>query len=445
MIKQMLEKMLSKLINKSIGEKIQYSLKNMFKQMIISCVFTVAVLLILAVKLGSLDPEVATQLGNTQILVFFGLFFPLLFLFGSFVMMKSVGKGVEKMVTDPLKEIEKASAELAEGNLDVVIKYTSEDEVGQVAESLRQSCKALASYIEDISRGMNEFAGGNFAAQPTVEMKGAFAEISNSMFSFEKSIGDMVVNIRSVAAQVTNGANQVADSSTELAQGAAEQAGVTEELTASIETATSEVSMSAEAANMVSKKVENSGIAIGKSNEKVHEMVAAMNEISDASMKIQNIIDVINNIASQTKLMALNASIEAARAGEAGKGFAVVADQVSVLAAQSADAAKESKILIDTSLAAVEKGMVIANETAKQLAEVVTDSNEIMGDINQAAQALKAQAESFKQIATGVTHINDVVQMNSATSQECAAASEEMNSQAEMLESMMQGFTVVEM
>ncbi len=441
----MLEKMLCKLVNKSMKEKIQYGLRMIFKQMLVSCVFTEIVLLVLAAKLGKLDPEVASQLGGTQIWVFLGLFFPLFFLFGAGVIMVSVGKRVVRMVTDPLAEIEKASAELAEGNLHVAIAYTSEDEMGQMAESLRKSCAALASYVDDISRGMGEFSQGNFAAKPTVEMKGDFEEISNSMFAFEKSIADIVVNIRNVAAQVTNGANQVADSSTELAQGAAEQAGVTEELTASIETATSEVTMSAEAANMVSKKVENSGIVIGKSNEMVQEMVAAMNEINDASMKIQAIIDAINNIASQTNLLALNASIEAARAGEAGKGFAVVADQVSVLAAQSSDAAKQSKALIDTSLAAVEKGMVVANETAKQLAEVVTASNEVMSDINQAAEALKVQAESFRQIATGVTHINDVVQMNSATSQECAAASEEMNSQAEMLEALMQNFQVVEL
>ncbi len=441
----MLEKTLNKLVNKPIGEKIQYGLRMVFRQMVVSCAFTELVLIILAVSLNRLGPEIGAQLGAAQLFVALGIFFPLFFLFGAIIIMKTVGKKVVHMVTDPLVEIEEASAKLAEGNVHIEIAYTSEDEIGQVAESIRQSCKALASYVDDIARGMSEFAEGNFAAQPSVEMKGDFETISNAMFEFEKSVADMVIGIRNVAAQVSNGANQVADSSTELAQGATEQAGVTEELTASIETATSEVSMSAEAANMVSKKVENSGIAIDKSNDKVREMVQSMNEISEATKQIETIIGAINDIASQTNLLALNASIEAARAGEAGKGFAVVADQVSNLAAQSAEAAKESKVLIDSSLAAVGKGIVIANETAQQLKEVVADSNEIMGDINQASKALRAQADSFKQIATGVIHINDVVQMNSATSQECAAASEEMTSQAEMLETMMQRFKVMEM
>ena len=131
--------------------------------------------------------------------------------------MLSVGKRVVRMVTEPLDEIKNASEELANGNLHVEITYESEDEIGQVAASLKESCVALSAYIDDITRGMKEFASGNFAAQPTVEMKGDFVEISNSMFEFEKSIADVVVNIRNVANQVTSGANQVADSSTEVA------------------------------------------------------------------------------------------------------------------------------------------------------------------------------------------------------------------------------------
>ena len=167
-----------------------------------------------------------------------------------------------------------------------------------------------------------------------------------------------------------------------------------------------------------------------------------MSEINEASQQIGKIIATINDIASQTNLLALNASIEAARAGEAGKGFAVVADQVSVLASQSSDAAKESTILIDTSVQAVEKGMVIADETAKQLEHVVTGSKEITQQVNGVADALAAQTEAFDQINDGVDHINEVVQSNSATSQECAAASQEMNGQAEKLKDLIRGFKV---
>lgn len=429
----MLDNLKEKMRNKSIRQKLYLGFSAMIAQATAAGVFCLLFMTLMYFKIGS-----------STVFYFIGVGQLLFFMAVAFFIMICVGKRIVEMITQPLEEIKSATEGLAEGNLHVKIDYVSEDEIGQMAQSLRESLSSLSSYVEDISRGMAEFADGNYTVKPSVEMKGDFEEISNAMFSFEKSITDTVLNIRNVATQVSNGASQVADSSTELAQGATEQAGVTEELTASIEAATAEVVMSAEAAKAVSKKVENSGIAIGKSNEKVQEMVASMNEISEASKKIQTIIDAINGIAAQTNLLALNASIEAARAGEAGKGFAVVADQVSVLASQSSDAARESNTLIEASLVAVEKGTLVAHETAEQLHKVVVDSSEITEDINHAAEALRAQAESFQQIVSGVVHINDVVQMNSATSQECAAASEEMSSQAEMLESLMQNFKVEE-
>lgn len=440
----MSDKLKEKFLDRSIKQKLFFGLALILSQMIASSVISLILLVCLGVKINSGGKEIWAQLGGAQLIFAICVFVIVAFLVAAILAMIIVGKGIVKMVTDPLEEIKKATEALADGNLHIDITYESRDEIGQVADSLRESVESLAAYVKDVTRGMGEFANGNFTAQPSVEMKGDFVALSDSMHSFEAGMAVMVKQFRSVAEQVSGGANQVADSSTELAQGATEQASVTEELAASIETATSEVTMSAGAAEMVSKKVENSGIAIGRSNEKVQEMVMSMDEISASAKKIQKIIDAINDIASQTNLLALNASIEAARAGEAGKGFAVVADQVSVLAAQSSDAAKESNVLINASLAAVDKGMVIAKETAEQLESVVADSKEITGDINQAAEALKAQAESFTQIATGVNQINDVVQMNSATSEECAAASEEMSSQAELLESLLQNFKVLE-
>lgn len=353
-----------------------------------------------------------------------------------------IGKRVIKSITEPLAEIEAVAKELTEGNLHSQLEYHASDEIGSLAHSLRKSIRILGSYVDDIARAMGEFAEGNFDVQPEVEWRGDFEAILDAIMIFEKSISTTVKDIQRVADQVENGAGQVSASSMDLAQGATEQASITEELAATIEMVSEQVAANAQAAEEISKKVENAGVAIVNGNEKMKEMVESMGEINNASQEIRKIIDTINDIASQTNLLALNASIEAARAGEAGKGFAVVADQVSVLAAQSANAAKESTILIETSMNAVENGIVIADETAKQLESVVTNSKLITEEVTRVAEALTAQTESFHQINAGVDQINGVVQTNSATSEECAAASQEMNSQASVLESSIRRFKV---
>lgn len=353
-----------------------------------------------------------------------------------------IGRKIILSITTPLSEIETVAKELSAGNLHSSLEYHSDDEIGSLAHSLRKSIRILGSYVDDISRAMNEFSNGNFDVQPEVEWKGDFTGILDAFMEFEKSMADTVKGIQRVADQVKNGAEQVSDSAMELAQGATEQASITEELTATIETISEQVSQNAESAKDISRSVENVGAEILHGNEKMREMVNSMEEINKASQEIGKIIATINDIASQTNLLALNASIEAARAGEAGKGFAVVADQVSLLAAQSSAAAKESTVLIESSVRAVENGMVIAGETAKQLEHVVDGSRVITADVNRVAEALGAQEEAFEQINSGVDHINEVVQTNAATSQECAAASQEMSSQAGSLEGLIRRFKV---
>lgn len=353
-----------------------------------------------------------------------------------------IGKWIIKSITDPLLQIESVAVELTEGNLHSQIEYRSQDEIGRLAHSLRKSIRILGSYVDDIARAMGEFSQGNFDVKPTVEWRGDFVAILDAFMTFEKSMSETVKEIQRVADQVESGAEQVSDSSSDLAQGATEQASITEELTATIETVSEQVAVNAEAAKAISKKVEDSGIAIEAGNEKMKEMVSSMDEINVASQEIRKIIDTINDIASQTNLLALNASIEAARAGEAGRGFAVVADQVSVLASQSAEAAKESAVLIEASMRAVEKGITIADETAQQLEQVLASSKIVTEEVGKVADALEAQNDSFAQINAGVEHINDVVQTNSATSEECAAASQEMNSQATVLKDSISRFKV---
>lgn len=356
----------------------------------------------------------------------------------------SLAKKITVSITEPLSEIEKVAMDLAEGNIHSSLEYHSDDEIGILAHSLRKSIRTLSAYVDDISRSMNEFSQGNFEVQPQVEWEGDFKGIRDAFMEFEQSMAKTIKGIQSVANQVSGGAEQVSGSSNDLAQGAAEQASITEELAATIENVSEQVSANAESAKIISDQVKASGEEIAQSNEKMQQMVDAMAEIHKASQQINTIIATINDIASQTNLLALNASIEAARAGEAGKGFAVVADQVSSLATQSAEAATESSSLIESTLAAVEKGRVIAGETAKQLEEVAEGSREVMEEVNSVAAALGAQEESFTQINAGVDHINDVVQTNSATSQECAAASEEMSAQAEQLKELIAQFKVLD-
>lgn len=353
-----------------------------------------------------------------------------------------LGKRIVASITIPLSEIEVVAKELTEGNLHSNLEYRSQDEIGKLAHSLRKSIRILGSYVDDISRVMGEFADGNFKAKPEVEWHGDFIGIAQAFHTFESSMTKTIAGIKSVAEQVKGGSEQVSQSSMDLAEAATEQASITQELAATIETVSDQVAKNAKSAAKISKKVEDVGIEIVNSNQKMQEMVESMSEISSSSQEISKIIATINDIASQTNLLALNASIEAARAGEAGKGFAVVADQVSILASQSADAAKESTVLIEASVKAVEKGMVIADETAVRLEQVVEGSKIITEDVNKVAQVLDAQTASFEQIDAGVEHINDVVQTNSAASQQCAAASQEMNSQASALDELISKFII---
>lgn len=367
----------------------------------------------------------------------------IIFVIVAIIISKKTSKNIVNSIMLPLGEIEKVAAELTQGNLHSQLDYHSDDEIGQLAHNLRKSIRILSSYVDDIGHSMKEFSKGNFAVQPEVEWKGDFVDILNSFVAFENSMSDTVIGIQRAANEVSGGAGQVAESSNDLAQGATDQAAVVEELTASITNVAEQIDKNAESTKNISTSVDNLGKEIVTSNARMQDMVESMNEINEASQQIDQIIATINEIASRTNLLALNASIEAARAGEAGKGFAVVADQVTVLAENSAKAAKESAVLISNSVSAVERGMVIANETAGKLEKVADNSKQITVDVNDIAETLKAQTDVIHQINEGVNQINDVVQTNSATSQECAAASQQMSSEAENLKNLIRELRVI--
>lgn len=389
------------------------------------------------------DIEKEDAIRTSMIVAIGGIILVIVFVAIAILMAFRIVKQIISSILTPLGEVEAVAMELTQGNLHSTLDYRSEDEIGSLAHSLRKSIRILGSYVDDISNSMQEFSKGNFGVQPTVEWKGDFVGIKDAFMEFEGNMSDMVKGIQRAAEQVSSGSDQIAASSTDLAQGATDQAAITEELAATLSNVAERVAQNADNAKEISLRVDELGMEIVNSNGKMREMVESMDEINAASREISKIIATINEIASQTNLLALNASIEAARAGEAGKGFAVVADQVSLLAAQSSEAAKESTALIESSVRAVEKGMVIADETAQQLENVVANSKLITEEVNGVAEALNEQIAAIGQVDEGVGHINDVVQTNSATSEECAAASQELNSQAETLDDLIRKLQVI--
>lgn len=395
------------------------------------------------IKLDELTDELDRRdVASTIICAIVGLAGIVICLIFAWILTKKTSKRVLETILEPIRAIEDVAKELTEGNLHSNLEYHSDDEIGRLAHSMRKSTRILGTYIDDIDRAMKLFSEGNFDVQPEVEWRGDFVGILNSFMAFEKSMADTVKGIQNVSDQVSSGAEQVAASANDLADGATNQASVVEELTATVTGVSEQIEHNSNAAKEISGRVEDLGGAILESNGKMREMVDSMNEINQASQEIDKIIATINEIATQTNLLALNASIEAARAGEAGKGFAVVANQVNVLADQSAQAAKESAALIESSVSAVEKGMVVAKETAAQLEEVADTSKIITREVTGIAETLETQATEMKQINLGIEQINDVVQTNSATSQECAAASEQMSDEADGLREMIRKFKV---
>lgn len=399
----------------------------------------------IAIKLDELTDEASSEtVRNIVVCTVAGFVVIIVCLIRAFTLTRKTSKRVLETILEPLHAIEDVATELTEGNLHSTLEYHSDDEIGRLAHSMRKSIRILGTYVDDIDRSMKLFSEGNFDVHPEVEWRGDFVGILNSFMAFQASMAGTIKGIQNVSNEVSGAAEQVASSSNDLADGATNQAAVVEELTATVTGVSEQVEKNSHSAKEISVKVDELGNAISESNGKMHEMVDSMHEISEASKEIDKIITTINEIASQTNLLALNASIEAARAGEAGKGFAVVANQVNVLADQSAQAAKESATLIETSVKAVEKGMVIAGQTAAQLEEVAENSKVITTEVTNIAETLETQTTEIKQINEGIEQINDVVQTNSATSEECAAASQEMSSEAESLREMIRKFKVAE-
>ncbi len=347
---------------------------------------------------------------------------------------------VVKRILVPIQTITESSRQLSEGKLDFQIDVKNQDELGQLADSLNTSVKNLKLYITDITEILNSIAEGDLGKESSITYIGDFVQIQTTISTISRQLNQTLSQIQSSANQVDSGANQVAIGAQSLAQGATEQASEVDNLLNMVERVTVQINNNAETAASTTREADVVGGSITVCNEQMQEMAEAMNQISACSGEIQHIIKTIEDIAFQTNILALNAAVEAARAGSAGKGFAVVADEVRNLAAKSADAAKDTTALIEKTLTVVENGSLLTGKTQESLNSVVAGAENVTADIKKISDASKEQELAINTIRDGISQISTVVQSNSATSEESAAASEELASQAQLLKRLIGSF-----
>ncbi len=347
---------------------------------------------------------------------------------------------VMKRVIRPIMYISECVLPLQEGTLELNMNYESQDEIGRLSDILVNSLKVIQGYVGDINRIMGQLAQGEFNVHTSTPFIGDFKSIETSIDSFTNTLSASIGNIGRVEHQISGSAEQLSSGAQSLAQGATEQASAVEQLYAMLEELSKNAARNVETAQNAQENARLTGEQVTISSQQMEEMVSAMNDITQASHRIGEIIATIENIAFQTNILALNAAVEAARAGDAGKGFAVVADEVRSLAAQSDQAAKATKDLIGNSVQVTEKGSQIVDEVSNTLQKtlnLVVESNSAIGSI---AEVIQGEAESIKQVTDGIGQISEVVQTNSASSEESAAVSQELFAQVTMLKQQTEKF-----
>ncbi|MCI8640036.1 MAG: HAMP domain-containing protein [Coprococcus sp.] len=347
---------------------------------------------------------------------------------------------IVRVITIPLAEIQTAMIAMSKGDMHPDVSYQSNDELGDLAEKLRFVLSTLAGYIEHICSKMDSLATGDFSVDFDMDYLGEFESIKSSGSKILESLNDTLSQLHQAADQVASGSDQVSSGAQALSQGATEQASSVEELAATLNDLSTQVNQNAQNSRDINSLIELTAGEVDNSNRKMEQMMAAMTKINDCSSQIEKIIKTIEDIAFQTNILALNAAVEAARAGEAGKGFAVVADEVRSLASKSAEAAKDTTVLISNSLNAVSEGNQIAADTQSSLLKVVANAQKISDGMAKITDASDMQAEGISQITVGIDQISSVVQTNSATAEESAAASEELFSQSSLLKNLVGKF-----
>ena len=338
-----------------------------------------------------------------------------------------IGRIITNSITEPVEQIDAAVASLRKGELSNVemLTYESEDELGDTIRNLKEAMGILADYVSEISVEVKAIAQGDLTrnGDDITDFLGDFSELKASLLYILKRFNSTLTEISNLAEQVSSNSSEVENASKSLADGATEQAGVIEELNATIDTVVDLAANTAKETQSASARVKASANKANEEKEKMNDLLTEMEHITEISKEIGNIITDIEDIASQTNLLSLNASIEAARAGEAGKGFAVVADQIGKLAADSAKSAVNTRDLIDKTLVEIEKGNTITRTTADAFNQIIADMESFAELAENTMEKANSQAESLEQIGQGIEQLSGVVQGNAASSEENTAIS----------------------
>ena len=347
---------------------------------------------------------------------------------------------ITKGITEPMKEIQEAARQLSGGNLSVALNYQAKDELGDLADSMRETTTALSQYVSELDQGLHAIGDGKLNYHSEVKFRGDFLAVSNAMEQITTLLNHAILQISNTADQIAGGAEQVANGAQMLSQGAVEQAGSMQELAANINEISDGVRNNADDSVNASRKINQVNGLLTDSSGAMGELIREIRNINENSMTIGKIVKEVEDIAFQTNILALNASVEAARAGDAGRGFSVVANEVRHLAAKTTEASKMMAGLAQQTLAQAESGTRAADRATTSMDHVVDGTQEIIEMVDRISDASVRQADSIVQIRQSIEMVSEIVQGNSAMAEESAAASEELSAQAQVLKKLVEEF-----
>lgn len=383
--------------------------------------------------------------GTLNVVKYILIILTVLIIVFSVYMSTHLGRRISDNIEKPVEALAERLKRFAAGDLDSEFPESEiDDEIAYMNNVAKEMAADLNLIISDLSRLMDEMAAGNFKIKTDIEDKyvGKFVNLKDAIRNMNRKMDATLKSVDESSQQVTVGSENLAQSAQELAEGATEQAGAVEELQATIATLTEQIADTADNLQKTSDKAVDHAKNADASEVEMHSLMEAMQRISDTSKKIENIISDIESIASQTNLLSLNAAIEAARAGEAGKGFAVVAEQIRMLADQSAQSAVDTRTLIEGALNEIEEGNTVAMKVAESMDSVVQGINDIADVSKQLSENSNVQIAAMREAEKGIDQISEVVQSNSAASEECSATSEELSAQAEAMNELISQFTL---